>query len=150
MSSHTPAEIFLVEDSPEDIELTLRSLRKANLTARIEVARDGAEALAFFFGGEAPTEAEPASLPKLILLDLKLPKVSGLEVLQRLKSEPRTQSIPVAILTSSKEQQDVAGCYALGANSYVVKPVNFDSFTKAVQELGTYWLLLNQPPRIEA
>ena len=150
MNSHTPVEILLVEDSPEDLELTLRSLRKANLTNRIEIARDGAEALDFIFGEGEHAGRDLANLPKLILLDLKLPKVSGLEVLQRLKSDPRTQPIPVAVLTSSKEQQDVVESYRLGVNSYIVKPVNFDSFAKAVQELGMYWLLLNQSARIES
>jgi len=150
MNAHTPVEILLVEDSPEDLELTLRSLRKANLTNNIEIARDGAEALDFIFGEGTHAGRDPTNLPKLILLDLKLPKVSGLEVLQRLKDDPRTQPIPVAVLTSSKEQQDVVESYRLGVNSYIVKPVNFESFAKAVQELGMYWLLLNQPPRIES
>jgi two-component system response regulator len=139
-------EILLVEDSPEDLELTLRALRKANVGNRIEVARDGAEALDFIFCEGAHASRRIEDVPRVILLDLKLPKVDGLEVLQRIKADPRTKSIPVVILTSSKEQRDVIEGYRLGVNSYIVKPVNFDGFTTAVQQLGFYWLLLNQPP----
>jgi CheY-like chemotaxis protein len=150
MNEPHAVEILLVEDNPEDLELTLRALRKANLTNRIQVARDGAEALEFIFceGGHAGRNIEDT--PKVILLDLKLPKVDGLEVLQRIKGDPRTQMIPVVMLTSSKEQSDVVRSYQLGVNSYIVKPVNFDGFTAAVQELGMFWLLLNQPPKSEA
>jgi two-component system, response regulator len=149
--SNTPAvEILLVEDSPEDLELSLRSLKKANLTNRIEVARDGAEALEFIFceGPHAGRRIE--EVPKVILLDLKLPKIDGLEVLRRIKSDPRTAAIPVVMLTSSREQRDVIESYRLGVNSYIVKPVNFEGFLAAVSELGMYWLLLNQPPKLEA
>jgi len=141
-------EILLVEDNPDDLDMTMRALRKANLANRIHVARDGAEALEFIFctGQHAGRNVENG--PKAILLDLKLPKVDGLEVLRRVKSDQRTQMIPVVVLTSSKEQPDVAECYRLGVNSYIVKPVNFESFATAVAELGMYWLLLNQPPKI--
>jgi CheY-like chemotaxis protein len=139
-------EILLVEDNPQDLELTLRALKKANLANHIHVARDGAEALEFIFC-EGPHAARRIDdIPKVILLDLKLPKVDGLEVLQRVKADPRTRNIPVTILTSSKEQSDIVESYHLGVNSYIVKPVNFESFSTAVQNLGLYWLLLNQPP----
>lgn len=142
-------EILLVEDNPDDLKLCLRALKKAALSNRIQVARDGAEALDWIFceGAHATRQIEDA--PKVILLDLKLPKVDGLEVLQRIKSDPRTKSIPVVVLTSSREQSDVVRSYNYGVNSYVVKPVNFESFATAVQELGMYWLLLNQPPAAE-
>jgi two-component system response regulator len=142
-------EILLVEDSPEDLELTQRALRNANLGNHIQVARDGAEAMDFIFCEGGYTGRKIEDTPKLILLDLKLPKVDGLEVLERIKSDPRTRHIPVVILTSSKEQTDVIKSYKLGVNSYIVKPVNFESFTAAVQELGMYWLLLNQPPKLD-
>jgi two-component system response regulator len=142
-------EILLVEDSPEDLELTQRALRNANLGNHIQVARDGAEAMDFIFCDGVYTGRKIEDTPKLILLDLKLPKVDGLEVLERIKSDPRTRHIPVVILTSSKEQTDVIKSYKLGVNSYIVKPVNFESFTAAVQELGMYWLLLNQPPKLD-
>jgi two-component system response regulator len=142
-------EILLVEDSLEDLELTQRALRKANLGNHIHAARDGAEALDFIFCEGAYDGRKIEDSPKLILLDLKLPKVDGLEVLERIKSDPRTRHIPVVILTSSKEQVDVIKSYQLGVNSYIVKPVNFESFTAAVQELGMYWLLINQPPQLD-
>jgi CheY-like chemotaxis protein len=139
--------ILLVEDNPQDLELALRAFRKANLGNPIEVARDGAEALDFVFGEGAHAGRRIEDGPTLILLDLKLPKVDGLEVLQRVKSDPRTRTIPVVVLTSSKEQGDVVQSYHLGVNSYIVKPVSFDQFVDAVQQLGLYWLLLNQPPK---
>ena len=142
-------EILLVEDNPEDLELTLRALRKANLSNHIEVARDGAEALDFIFCEGSHIGRKIEDTPKVILLDLKLPKVDGLEVLQRIKGDERTRQIPVVMLTSSKEQTDVVKSYQLGVNSYIVKPVNFEGFTQAVQDLGMYWLLLNQPPKME-
>jgi len=142
-------EVLLVEDNPQDLELALRAFKKANLTNRIEVARDGAEAIEFLFceGAHAGRKIEDG--PKVVLLDLKLPKIDGMEVLRRMKSDPRTRSIPVVVLTSSQEQNDVVESYNLGVNSYIVKPVNFERFATAVQELGYYWLLLNQPPKGE-
>ena len=139
-------EILLVEDDPDDLELTLEALRDANICNRIQVARDGEEALDYLFC-RGPHYARSADGdPKLILLDLKLPKVDGLEVLEQIKNDPRMQSIPVVILTSSKQEPDLARCYRLGANSYIQKPVDFDQFQAAVKQLGYYWLLLNQAP----
>jgi two-component system, response regulator len=149
MNETNAVEILLVEDNPQDLELTLRALRKGNLTNQIQVTRDGAEAIEFIFCEGEYAERKIDNTPKIILLDLKLPKMDGLEVLRRIKSDPRTKSIPVAVLTSSKEQSDVVESYRLGVNSYIVKPVNFDRFVTAVQELGMYWLLLNQPPKID-
>ncbi len=149
MNETNIVEILIVEDSAEDLELALRALKKANLTNRIHVARDGAEALEFIFGEGAYDGRSLVNGPKVILLDLKLPKVNGLEVLQRIKSDERTKTIPVVVLTSSKEQNDVVESYKLGVNSYIVKPVNFEQFAEAVQKLGMYWLLLNHPPKLE-
>jgi CheY-like chemotaxis protein len=149
MSETNIMEILIVEDSPQDLELALRALKKANLTNRIHVARDGAEALEFIFCEGKHADRKIENGPKVILLDLKLPKVDGLEVLKRIKSDPRTNSIPVVVLTSSKEQSDVVESYKLGVNSYIVKPVNFEHFAEAVQKLGMYWLLLNQPHKME-
>jgi len=145
MNGAHAVEILLVEDNPQDLELALRALQKSNITNHIQVARDGAEALEFIFceGPHADRRIEDA--PKVILLDLKLPKIDGLEVLQRIKSDPRTSAIPVVVLTSSREQSDVVESYKLGVNSYIVKPVNFERFAAAVHDLGMYWLLLNQP-----
>ena len=147
MNDTSIVEILLVEDNPDDLQLTQRALKKANLANHIQVARDGEEALQFIFceGPHAGRKIEDA--PKVVLLDLKLPKVDGKEVLARIKSDPRTAMIPVVVLTSSKEQKDVVESYKLGVNSYIVKPVNFERFAAAVQELGMYWLLLNQPPK---
>ncbi len=136
-------EILLVEDNPHDVELTLRALNKHNLANKVQVAKDGVEALDFIFG-TGPFTGDGAGDLKVILLDLKLPKVSGLEVLQRLKNDERTKLIPVVVLTSSSEDRDIQECYALGVNSYVVKPVEFDSFAKTVADLGFYWLLVNK------
>jgi len=149
MNEANAVEILIVEDTPQDLELTLRALRKAKLSNRIQVARDGAEALEFLFceGEHAGRKIEDA--PKVILLDLKLPKIDGIEVLRRIKADPRTKMIPVTVLTSSKEQKDVVESYQLGVNSYIVKPVNFEGFAASVRDLGMYWLLLNQSPRIE-
>ncbi len=149
MNETSIIEILIVEDTTQDLELALRALRKANLSNHIHVARDGEEALEIIFCEGPYADRKVENGPKVILLDLKLPKVDGLEVLKRIKDDPRTRSIPVVVLTSSKEQNDVVESYKLGVNSYIVKPVNFESFAKAVQELGMYWLLLNQPPKIE-
>lgn len=140
-------EILLVEDSADDLDMALHALRKMNLANRIQVARDGVEALDFIFCRGPHAERKLENGPKVVLLDLKLPKVDGLEVLRAIKSDPRTRSIPVVVLTSSKEQNDVVESYKLGVNSYIVKPVNFTQFAEAVQKLGLYWLLLNQPPK---
>lgn len=140
------AEILLVEDNPNDVELTLRAFEKNRLTGRIDVARDGAEALDYVFC-RGPHAGRPLVHPRLILLDLKLPLVDGLEVLQQLKSDPRTRPIPVVVLTSSREERDLSESYQLGVNSYVVKPVDFAQFVDALRELGLYWLLLNETAR---
>ena len=145
MNETSAVEILLVEDNPQDLELTLRALSKAKITNRIQTARDGAEALDFIFGTGEHAGRNIEDVPKVILLDLKLPKVDGLEVLKRIKADPRTRIIPVVILTSSKEQRDVIESYHLGVNSYIVKPVDFVQFAESVQKLGLYWLLLNQP-----
>ena len=137
-------ELLIVEDNEQDLELTLRALTRGKVTNRIHVARDGVEALEFFFPGNSHSNALPTP-PRLVLLDLKLPKVSGLDVLQRIKADARTRTVPVVVLTSSNQEKDIEHCYKLGVNSYIVKPVNFERFVRAVQELGMYWLLLNQP-----
>lgn len=138
--------ILLVEDNPDDEELTLRALRKNNIGNNLVVARDGAEALDFLFCTGAYANRDPNDLPQVILLDLKLPKVDGLEVLSRIRSEERTHLLPVVILTSSREEQDLIKGYKLGANSYVRKPVDFNRFIEAVRQLGLYWLVLNELP----
>jgi two-component system response regulator len=148
MNQSKIVEILLVEDNPNDLELALRALTKAKISNRIQIARDGEEALQFVFGEGPFAGRQLSDGPQVILLDLKLPKIDGLEVLKRIKSDPRTRKIPVVILTSSKEQRDVVESYDLGVNSYIVKPVNFEQFTKAVGDLGFYWLLLNQPPKM--
>ena len=147
MNRPNQTEILLVEDSQDDLDMTLRALRKANMANHIQVARDGAEALDFIFCEGAHAARKIENIPKLILLDLKLPKIDGMEVLRRVKTDPRTKMIPVVMLTSSKEQKDVIESYGLGTNSYIVKPVDFESFAEAVQKMGMYWLLLNQPPQ---
>ena len=141
-------EILLVEDNPNDVELTLHALRKNHISNRIHVVRDGAEALEFIFCTGAYAERNIQETPKVILLDLKLPKVDGLEVLQRIKADPRIRATPVVVLTSSREERDVVESYRLGVNSYIVKPVDFKKFTEAVQQMGLYWLLLNQPLQV--
>jgi two-component system response regulator len=140
-------EILLVEDNPNDVELTLRALKKRNLANKVHVVKDGAEALEFIFGTGTYAERDINQIPKVILLDLKLPKVDGLEVLRIVKSDERTKVIPVVVLTSSKEESDLVESYRLGANSYITKPVDFDKFAQTVSEMGLYWLLVNQPPR---
>ena len=147
MNETNAVEMLLVEDNAQDLELTLRALRKANLVNDIRVARDGAEALDFIFCEGSCADKKFNGGPKLILLDLKLPKVDGLEVLRRIKSNVLTKTIPVVVLTSSREQRDVIESYELGVNSYIVKPVHFDSFVEAVHDLGLYWLLLNKSPK---
>jgi CheY-like chemotaxis protein len=139
-------EIILVEDNPHDAELTLRALKKRGLANDVQVLQDGAEALDFVFCQDKYSNREMCKLPKLILLDLKLPKVDGLEVLRRIKNDPRTKAIPIVILTSSQEEPDIVESYQLGVNSYIVKPVDFDKFFDAVSHLGLYWMLLNKMP----
>jgi len=146
MNETHEVEILLVEDNQDDLDMTLRALRKANLTNHIQAVRDGAEAVDFIFCQGAFAGRKFESPPKVILLDLKLPKIDGMEVLKRIKSDPRTKMIPVVVLTSSMEQKDVIESYNLGVNSYMVKPVNFEGFAATVKDLGMYWLLLNQPP----
>jgi CheY-like chemotaxis protein len=140
-------EILLVEDSPEDVELTLRALKKNQVTNHVHVVGDGAEALEYLFATGRYTHRASGRAPKMVLLDLKLPKVDGLEVVRRCKSEARTRNIPVVVLTSSKEECDIVESYKLGVNSYIVKPVDFQQFNEAVRQLGLYWLLLNEAPR---
>ena len=139
-------EILLVEDNPDDVELTLHALRKENLANNIHVARDGEEALQFLFCNGAHADRSFDAPPRLVLLDLKLPKVDGMEVLRRLKSDARTRTIPVVILTSSKEERDLVNSYGLGANSYIQKPVDFEQFRDTVKSMGFYWLVINQAP----
>jgi len=136
--------ILLVEDNPDDVELTLKIFRKYTIINQIIVARDGEEALEILFNSRKGFPEEERS--DLILLDLKLPKIDGLEVLRQIKSHPRTQPIPVVILTTSKEERDLIKSYQLGVNSYIRKPVNFDNFIEVIRQLGLYWLLLNEPP----
>lgn len=146
MSQTSSCDILLVEDNPQDLELALRALGKSEIKRSIHVARDGLEALDYLFcEGEFATR-NIKDKPKLILLDLKLPKITGLEVIERIKIDPRTASIPLVVLTSSNEQGDVVESYRLGINSYIVKPVSFEQFADAVHQLGIYWMLLNQPP----
>jgi CheY-like chemotaxis protein len=138
MKAAEEIDILLVEDNPNDAELTLRALRKTDIGARLAIARDGAEALEYLLSDR--------KLPRVVFLDLKLPKIDGMEVLRRIRADERTHSIPVVVLTSSQEERDITECYRLGVNSYVVKPVEFDKFYKAVGELGLYWLVLNKSP----
>jgi two-component system response regulator len=140
------SDILLVDDSPDDTDLALIALRKENLANGIVIVRDGEEALDFLFCSGAFKHRSFDHPPKLVLLDLKLPKIDGMQVLKEIRSDPRTKSIPVVILTSSKEEQDIAMGYSLGVNSYVQKPVDFDQFRSAVKTLGLYWMVVNQPP----
>lgn len=141
---NSEVEILLVEDNPSDAEMTIRALRKNNIANKVVHLKDGAEALDYIFGTGQYSGRNIANKPKVILLDLKMPKVDGIEVLRKVKSEDDTKTIPVVVLTSSKEDPDVRTCYDLGVNSYIVKPVGFENFSKAITELGLYWLLLNQ------
>lgn len=139
-------EILLVEDNPTDAELTIRALRKNNFANKLVWTKDGAEALDFIFCTAAYSNRNIADVPKVILLDLQLPKVNGLEVLRRVKADSRTRTIPIVVLTSSKEDRDIAESYQLGVNSYISKPVEFDAFYKVITELGLYWLVVNHSP----
>lgn len=147
MVSVNEVEVLLVEDNAHDAELTIRALKKHHLANRLHHVKDGAEALEFIFATGAYASRDVRNGPKVILLDLKLPKVDGLEVLRKIRADGRTKTTPVVVVTSSQEEQDVVRSYELGANSYVVKPVEFENFAKAVSELGLYWMLLNKPPR---
>ncbi|CDH44223.1 MAG: response regulator [Candidatus Competibacteraceae bacterium] len=148
MNNHTEVEILLVEDNPNDAELALRALKKNHLANHLFHVADGEEALDFLFARGAFSHRQIENGPKVVILDLKLPKVDGLEVLRAMKADPRTSIIPVVVLTSSKEEKDIVESYRLGVNSYIVKPVDFDKFIIAVRDLGMYWLLLNQPPTL--
>ena len=146
MNKSDAIEILLVEDNPADVELTLRALKKHNLANQVKVVNDGAQALDYLFASGAYEGKDSQPPPKVVFLDLKLPKVDGREVLRRMKADAKTRIIPVVVLTSSQEERDIAESYKLGVNSYVVKPLDFNKFVEAVAELGLYWVLLNQPP----
>ncbi len=144
MENRSEVEILIVEDNPHDAEMALRALKKNKLTNNVLVVHDGEEALDFVFARGKFASRQKSQRPKIILLDLKLPKIDGLEVLKEIKSNPETKVIPVIMLTSSKEESDLVKSYELGVNSYIVKPVDFDKFVEAIREIGFYWLLLNQ------
>lgn len=144
---NSEVEILIVEDNLSDAEMTIRALNKNHLANKVVHLKDGAEALDFVFAEGTYSDRKIENTPKVILLDLKMPKVNGIQVLNRIKSDERTKKIPVVVLTSSKEDPDIQECYRLGVNSYVVKPVQFESFVKAISDLGLYWMILNQPPR---
>jgi len=146
MNKSDAIEILLVEDNPADVELTLRALKKHNLANQVKVVNDGAQALDYLFASGAYEGKDSQPPPKVVFLDLKLPKVDGREVLRRMKADAKTRIIPVVVLTSSQEERDIAESYKLGVNSYVVKPLDFNKFVEAVSELGLYWVLLNQAP----
>jgi len=147
LAGDSDSDILLVEDNDGDAEMTIRALKKHNLANRLLHLKDGAQALDFLFAEGGYSGRRIECTPKVIMLDLKMPKVSGKEVLKRIKSDPRTKKIPVVIITSSKEDPDIEECYELGANGYVVKPVEFDLFHKVVSELGLFWMIVNQPPQ---
>ena len=144
MTTLEDVEILLVEDNPNDVELTIRALQKQSLANKVFVAKDGAEALDFLFKTGAYAGRDPSIMPQVVLLDLNLPKVAGLEVLRRIRADARTKLLPVVILTTSSEDKDVMSSYDLGANSYVRKPVDFEQFVEAVRQLGLYWLVINE------
>lgn len=146
--SESYVEILLVEDNPHDVELTMHALRRHQLANRIHVARDGAEALDFLFCRGSYAGRSITDTPKVVLLDLKLPLIDGMEVLRQVKANPYTQAIPIVVLTSSREERDVVETYQLGVNSYIVKPVDFVQFTDSVRQIGLYWVLLNEPPQL--
>lgn len=146
MTNVEDTEILLVEDNPNDVELTMRALQKQNLGNKVYVVRDGAEAIEFIFASGKYAARQAENLPKVVLLDLKLPKVDGIEVLRRIKADARTRKLPVVMLTSSQEDRDIMEAYKLGVNSYIVKPVEYSNFLHAVSELGIYWSILNKVP----
>jgi two-component system response regulator len=145
MSEH-PIELLLVEDSPRDAELTLLAFQDMRFANRVHLVRDGEEALEFVFATGRYAGRDVDNSPRVVLLDLKLPKVDGLEVLRRIRADPRTRTLPVVVLTSSNQERDVIEAYALGVNSYIVKPVDFDRFSQSIRDLGLYWMVLNEPP----
>jgi len=144
MNPMNEVEILLIEDNPRDVEMTLRALKKNRITNNIKVVNDGAEALDFLFKKGKFSDMEIPNRPRIILLDLKLPKVDGIEVLRTIKNDPQLKVIPIIILTSSREERDIVESYRLGVNSYIVKPVEFDTFVEAIRKIGLYWLILNQ------
>jgi two-component system response regulator len=146
--SRTVVDILLVEDNPNDLELALHAFKKNGLTGHIRIARDGAEALDYLFQRDLQPGLEPDEYPKVILLDLKLPKIDGIEVLRQIKSDLKLCKLPVVVMTSSRQDKDIEECYRLGVNSYIVKPVDYEKFTAAATILGQYWLSYNQPPSI--
>ena len=145
MSATEPIEILLVEDNPDDVELALYAFQRSQIANNIKVVRDGEEALAYLFR-TGPYAGRPTGYPKMMLLDLKLPKVTGIEVLQQVRADPKWNSLPVVVMTSSREDRDLKECYALGVNSYIVKPVDFAQFAEVVGQLGMYWVVLNETP----
>ena len=146
MMRENMVELLLVEDNPTDAKLALRSLRGRGIRNSFVLVKDGRAALDFMFGEGEYSDRDPATGPKLVLLDLRLPKVDGIEVLRRIKTDERTKSTPVVVLTSSRQEPDIETCYELGANSYIVKPVDFEKLAQVVSEIGLYWVLLNEPP----